>query len=380
MADAGALVGSPVLREIPGQEAAVRFLTQALPRPHHAYLLAGPEGGGKQQVARAFAAALLCEQGGCGECRACALALADRHPNMFVVEPEGRDIHVETVRQEVWHPAFRTAPEPGRKVFVIREADRLNPAAADVLLKVLEEPPADAVLLLLSARPDELPETVISRCHVVSFLPLAEAYVGQALVDEGVEPETAALAARLAGGNLGRARRIATGRDGLSFRDAAREALARVAEGPAGALAAADVILAAADTYKDRMKEDLADELAPFRDSRGRTEDAFRGVVRRLEERHKRRLRRAERDYVDWVLLSASTLLRDRLVQAAGGDASLMVNLDLDPSQEPGLGTLSAPGAGRALGRIEETRAAVADDTNLNLRLVMEEAFLALAA
>ena len=374
------IVAAPVLREIPGQEAAIRFLAQALHRPHHAYLLAGPEGGGKQQVARAFTAALLCADGGCGECRACALALADRHPNMFVVEPEGRDIHVETVRQEVWHPAFRTAPEPGRKVFVIREADRLNPAAADVLLKVLEEPPADTVLLLLSARPDELPETVISRCHVVSFLPLPEAYVGRALTDEGVEPATALLAARLAGGNLGRARRIATARDGLSFRDAAREALGLVASGPRGALAAAEVVLGAADTYRDRMKEDLNEELAPFRDARGRTEDAFRGVVRRLEERHKRRLRRAERDYVDWVLLSASTLLRDRMLQAAGGGADLLVNLDLDPAAEPGLRSLSREQAGRALGRIEETRAAVADDTNLNLKLVLEEAFLALAA
>jgi DNA polymerase III subunit delta' len=241
---ADALIGVPVLREIPGQEAAIRFLVQALHRPHHAYLLAGPEGGGKQQVARAFAAALLCDRGGCGECRACALALADKHPNEFVVEPEGRDIHVETIREEIWHPAFRTAPEPGRKVFVIREADRLNPAAADVLLKVLEEPPADAVLLLLSARPDELPETVVSRCHVVSFLPLAEGYVAQALQDEGVDRPEALLAARLAGGNLGRARRIATGRDGLSFRDAARDALGLVAEGPPGALAAADVVLA----------------------------------------------------------------------------------------------------------------------------------------
>src|SRR5262245_31856318 len=138
----------PVLGTVPGQELATTFLRQAAARPHHAYLFAGPEGGGKQQAARAYAAALLCKRGGCGDCR---LALEDRHPNEVVVEPEGRDIHVETVRTEIWHPAYRTSPEPGRKVFVIREADRLNPSAADVLLKVLEEPPADAVLLLLSA-------------------------------------------------------------------------------------------------------------------------------------------------------------------------------------------------------------------------------------
>src|SRR5213078_4338353 len=191
-----------VLDQVPGQDAAMAFLRGAAERPHHAYVLAGPEGSGKSLAARAFAAALVCANGGCGECRDCRLALRDQHPNEFIVEPEGRDIHVDTIREDVWHPAFRTAPEPGRKVFVIREADRLNPAAADVLLKVLEEPPADAVLLLLSARPDELPETVVSRCHVVAFLPLAESFVVRALEDEGVAPETALQAARLAGGNL----------------------------------------------------------------------------------------------------------------------------------------------------------------------------------
>src|SRR5919198_2799208 len=204
----------PVLERVPGQESATAFLRQAAARPHHAYLLAGPEGGGKQLAARAFAAALLCPDGGCGECRVCTLALGERHPNVFVVEPEGRDIHVDTVREGVWHPAYRTAPEPGRKVFLIREADRLNPAAADVLLKVLEEPPADAVLVLLSARPDELPETVVSRCHVVTFLPLPEAFVVQTLEGEGVPHERSVLAARLAGGNLGRARRPAPGGGG----------------------------------------------------------------------------------------------------------------------------------------------------------------------
>ncbi|MGH2673565.1 MAG: DNA polymerase III subunit, partial [Actinomycetota bacterium] len=224
----------PVLERIPGQERAMAFLRQAAGRPHHAYLLAGPEGGGKTLAARAFSAALLCAEGGCGVCRSCRLALEDKHPNQVVVEPEGHDIHVDTVRAEIWHPAYRTAPEPGRKVFVIREADRLNPAAADVLLKVLEEPPAETVILLLSARPDELPETVLSRCHVVTFLPLSERFVVETLTGEGADAERAALAARLAGGNLGRARRLATDPDGLSFRAVARDAVDLAGRGPAG--------------------------------------------------------------------------------------------------------------------------------------------------
>ena len=360
----------PVLGRVPGQEHAMGFLRQAAARPHHAYVLAGPEGGGKSLAARAFAAALLCKQGGCGECRDCRLALADKHPNESIVEPEGRDIHVETVRSEVWHPAYRTAPEPGRKVFVIREADRLNPSAADVLLKVLEEPPADAVLMLLSARPDELPETVLSRCHVVTFRPLPEEFVIDALTGEGVPRERAALAARLGGGNLGRARRMATGADGLAFRDTAREALELARRGPDGALEAAELVLAAAERYKKELVGQLSDELAPFLDERGRAEDAYRGAIRRIEERHKRQVRRAERDYVDRVLLALSALLRDLVVVAVGGGPDLLLNPDLPP------GVSDVPAAAAAMAAVEEARAAMAEDLNLNTRLVLERAFL----
>ncbi len=365
------MTGSPVLERIPGQEEAVAFLTQAAARPHHAYVFAGPEGSGKQLAARAFAAALLCGRRGCGECRACRLALAERHPNVFVVEPEGRDIHVETVREEVWHPAYRTPPEPGRKVFVIREADRLNPAAADVLLKVLEEPPADAVLLLLSARAHELPETVVSRCHVVAFRPLAEGFVVGTLVAEGVPEERALLAARLSGGNLGRARRLADA-EGLAFRGVAAEALARAADGPTGAFAAADLVLGAAEAYRKGLKEEFRAELEPFLDERGRVEEAYRGAVRRIETRQKRRERRAERDFLDRVLLACSALLRDRVLTTVGAGPELLLNVD----REPGRGDVAADA--RAIGAIEEARAALAEDLNLNPRLVLEQAFLRL--
>ncbi|HZD80159.1 MAG TPA: AAA family ATPase [Actinomycetota bacterium] len=363
---------APVLDRVPGQASAMAFLHRATARPHHAYLFAGPEGGGKSLAARAFAAALLCRRRGCGTCRDCRLALDDRHPNEFLVEPEGRDIHVDTIRSEVWHPAHRTAPEPGRKVFIIREADRLNPAAADTLLKVLEEPPADAVLMLLSARPHELSETILSRCHVVTFQPLAEGFVVETLAAEGAAPERARLAARLSGGNLGRARRLAMDPEGLTFRQVAAQALELAARSAAGGLDAADAVLAAAERYRKGLKDQLEEEIAPFLDDQGRPEDAYRGAIRRLEERHRRRVRRAERDYVDWVLLAMSSLLRDRIVGAVGGSDDLLMNLDHPPAASE----VRASALGVAA--VEEARAALAEDLNLNPRLLLEHAFLAL--
>ena len=293
---------------------------------------------------------------------------------MFLVEPEGRDIHVDTIREEIWTPAYRTAPEPGRKVFVIREADRLSPAAADTLLKVLEEPPADSILLLMSARAHELPDTVLSRCHVVTFTALSEAFVVEVLAGEGVDATRARLAARLAGGNLGRARRLATAADGLRFRDAAERAVALAAEGPTGALEAADVVLAAAAEYKKGLKAELEIALAPFLDEKGRPEDAYRGAIKRIEVRFHRRERRAERDYIDWELLAVSSLLRDRIAGAVGGGPDVFMNPDLVPDHR-----LSVIRAARGLAGIEEARADLAEDLNLNPRLLLERAFLRLA-
>ncbi|MGZ8613990.1 MAG: DNA polymerase III subunit [Actinomycetota bacterium] len=363
-----------VLDQVPGQDHAMAFLKSAAVRPHHAYVFAGPEGSGKSLAARAFVAALLCAQGGCGRCRDCRLALKDQHPNVFLVEPEGRDIHVDTVRDEVWHPASRTAPEPGRKVFVIREADRLSPAAADTLLKVLEEPPADAVFLLMSARAHELPDTVRSRCHLVTFTALSESFVVDVLTGEGVVRTRAQLAARLTGGNLGRARRLATNDDGLAFRDAAIEALELAARGPAGALAAADEVLAAATEYKKGMTAQLDDELAPFLDEKGRPEDMYRGAIRRIETRFKRKERRAERDFVDWVLLGVSALLRDRIAAQVGAPSDELLNPDMPPGAD-----VAVLRSSRGLAGVEAARAELAEDLNLNARLVLERAFFTLS-
>ena len=369
----------PVLRAVPGQPEAVAFLERAARRPHHAYLFAGPEGSGKQLAARAFAAALLCGRGGCGECRDCRLALEDRHPNVAVVEPEGRDIRVGqgpedygTARWLVARAAL-TPVEAGRKVFRIEEADRMTEEAADVMLKAVEEPSGDAVFLLSSARPHELPETILSRCQTVSFRPLAEGFVVETLVAEEVDEGRARLTARLAGGNLGRARRMAREPEGLAFRDAALEALRAAAAGAPGALDAADRLAAEAAGYRKRLAGRLDEELAPYVDPEtGRPWEEMRALVRRVKERHQRAERRAERDFLDWSLLALEAWFRDALLAAAGGEREWAINLDLPA------GKVEAARAAAAIEALEAARADLADETNLNVRLILERAFLSL--
>lgn len=378
-----AVILPPVIRDVPGQEHAAAFLARALERPSHAYLFSGPEGSGKRLAARAFAAALLCPRGGCGDCRDCRLGLGERHPNMLVLEPTGPDILVgkdagdpNTARWFVSR-AYLTPPEPGRKVMVVLQADRVRIEAADVLLKVLEEPPADTVFLLLSARPDEIPDTVRSRCQEIGFPPLSEEFVVETLVREGLDPGRARLACRLAGGNVGRARRLARDERELAFRDAVFEAARRALESPAGGLVAAEELTKAAKGFRARVGDQLAEDLQPFLDERGRPQEAFRGVVRRLEEQHARRLRRAEREFHDWALLALAAWYRDAAVSGLGGDNGLLIHLDRPEAPQSGWGPVTAL---LAMGAVEEARADLADETNLNARLILERLFLRLGA
>ncbi len=372
-----------MIRDVPGQDSATAFLARALVQPHHAYVFSGPEGSGKRLAMRAFAAALLCPTGGCGECRACRLALGERHPNMLVLEPTGPDILVgkdasdPNTARGFARNAYLTPPEPGWKVMVVLQADRLRIESADVLLKVLEEPPGDTVFMLVSARTDELPETIRSRCHEIAFPPLTESFVVDALTADGANEEIARLAARISGGNLGRARRL-TRDGGLAFREAALEAADRARTGVAGALAAAEGLVDAAKGFRGRLGKELAADLTPFLDERGRPEEAFKGVVRRMEEQHERRLRRAEREFLDWALLSLAAAYRDAVALVSGSRTEDLINLDVAESIRGW--ELDAASAAVAMGFVEEARADLADDTNLNARLVLERLFVRLAS
>jgi len=179
-----------------GQERAVALLRRAAERPVHAYLLVGARGSGVEDAARCFAAALVAPE---DDVRAVDLALRGMHPDIVEFEPEGANYRVkEDVRERIIPEASRSPIEGARKVIVLFEAERLvfarRTESANALLKTIEEPPPRTVMLLVTATPDELPDTVRSRCQRVDLVPLAETALREALEHEGVPAERAALA------------------------------------------------------------------------------------------------------------------------------------------------------------------------------------------
>jgi DNA polymerase-3 subunit delta' len=175
----------------------------------HAWLLTGPPGSGRSTAARAFAAALQCPDGGCGHCHACHTALTGAHADVTVVATEHDQLRMEDVRPLVALAQHR--PSQGRwRVIVIEDADRLNDASGNVLLKAVEEPPERTVWVLCAPSADDVLTTIRSRCRRVSLRIPPVAAVSQLLQRRhGVDPAIATFAARAAQSHIGLARRLA---------------------------------------------------------------------------------------------------------------------------------------------------------------------------
>ena len=190
-----------------------------------AMLFTGEEGIGKKLFALEIARALNCrtpkDQEACGVCSSCVRIRrlnyptrddADEwtqiiwtdHPDVGLVVAPKRVLRVEQMRQIEKEANFR--PFEGKaRVFLIDEADKLNDASANALLKVLEEPPRTSHLILITARPAMLLPTILSRCQMIRFSPLTPAEIESHLVKTDLDSKTARLRARAAGGSIGRA-------------------------------------------------------------------------------------------------------------------------------------------------------------------------------
>jgi len=197
-------------KDILGHPKAVSILQNALrnDRLAHAYLFHGMDGIGKRTLALTFAKALNCSQGAFDSCDSflsCLKTDHKNHPDIERIEAQGAFIRIDAVKDLQERMKFR--PMEGRKrVAILKNADRLNNAAANALLKTLEEPSASNLLILVTARPYQLPLTILSRCQQIRFNPLPQDTIAQLLKERfSLETSQALLLAAASGGSMGKA-------------------------------------------------------------------------------------------------------------------------------------------------------------------------------
>jgi DNA polymerase III delta' subunit len=374
------------LDDVQFQEAAIRMLRAAVAhdRVAHAYLFVGPRGVGKGRLAREFAKLLLCTspKGGgadgldsCGACASCGRIDRDTHPDLywFRKEPDRNDFRIAlvvrgrgegapmgmTVTESVsLHPMEGT-----RTVTVLDDAELLNRVAANALLKVLEEPPPHAVLILLCADASQLPSTILSRCQWVRFKPLPETFVAKKLAesiasrtsqktgaaDEAparrVSKDEAAFVCHFAGGSVEQAEGLV--RSGLW--DLKRGFLPRLADmDEAAALDVADAI--------GRWSREQAKETN--RSGEAREETALRRALARL------------------ALAAAASAFRDAAVEAGACGAAALTNAD-QPEVIKALAAWSADACDRAVGLLADAQEQI--DRYVHTELATENALIQVA-
>ena len=227
----------PGFESIIDQDRPLRILNSFLQKGTipHALLFTGPEGVGKENAAVAFAMACNCSasksssetgranirtddfpdsgkhqkrERACGSCKSCRKIKSNNHPDIIRVQPFGSFIKIDQIRALCQTLALKPY-EAIRRVVIMTDAHSMNPAAGNALLKALEEPPANTILILVTARASGLLPTIISRCQPIRFNPISRQNLVSALMHEyGVGSDEAGIIAAMAGGSMSRALRM----------------------------------------------------------------------------------------------------------------------------------------------------------------------------
>ncbi len=328
-----------VWAELIGQTRTVATLQRAVAGdPHamsHAWLVTGPPGSGRSNVARSFAAALQCPVGGCGHCTQCRTTLSGAHPDVTLVKTEMLSIGVDEVRELVRRAAM--GPSLGRwQVLVVEDADRVTERGADALLKSIEEPAPRTVWILCAPTADDVVATIRSRCRRLHLqTPTVEAVATLLQVRDGVDPSLAAFAARAAQGHVGRARVLARNEEARQRRSdvlAVPGRLQRLGDclSAAAALVDACAAEAAAATADLDARERAALEEALGFGTRGARPRQAQAALKDLDEQQKARAKRFQRDAIDRALTELTGYYRDLLSLQTHSGAGL-VNPELEP-------------------------------------------------
>jgi DNA polymerase III subunit delta' len=332
---------APVFGELTGQEAVTSQLARAVgsARSHpsvvggmsHAWLFTGPPGSGRSLAARAFAAALLCDRQGCGDCPSCRQVAAGTHADVLFVRPDGLSYGVRQTRDLVLKAAAAPVCGPWR-IVVFEDADRATEQAANALLKAIEEPSPRTVWLMCAPYADDLPTTIRSRCRLVTLVTPRTPAVAEVLAREGVAAERARAAALAAQGHIGRARRLATDEEAARRRDEVLRvpsqlgSVGEAVRAAAGLVQAADAEAAAVTQELDEPERQALRRAFGDGSTGKGVATALRsgaGALRELEERQKSRATRLKRDALDRALLDLAAYYRDVLAVQVGASVEL---------------------------------------------------------
>lgn len=326
-----------VFRDVVSQPEAVSNLLNAIGNEgnniHHAWLFTGPPGSGRSQLALAFAAALLCAEGGCGSCNSCQMIQSRTHPDVQVLNTERILISVDEVTEFIEKSI--QMPAIGKyRIMVIEDADRMSERTSNLLLKSLEEPPKGTIWMICAPSEADLLPTIRSRVRRVQLkVPTVES-VAQLLVEKyGIGLDLAQSSAAQAQSHVGMARRLATNAGARDRRSQALKAVLSITDIPS-AIFVSEILakLAESDGAQLTAEQDEAERkellITLGVSEESKLSPSSRAQLRRLEESQKRRATRSKRDGLDRILIDLMGLYRDVLtVQLGAGEP--LINADL---------------------------------------------------
>jgi DNA polymerase III subunit delta' len=304
-----------------GQEHVVETLRTAVGGTGmtHAWLFTGPPGSGRSNAAVAFAAALQCEEGGCGACEACLTTLAGSHPDVTVRRTEKMIISVDDARQWV-RDAVLMPVRQRWQVIIVEDADRLHERANNALLKAIEEPGTKTVWILCAPQADDVLPTIRSRSRLVSLTtPPAERVQEFLERAHGVSPPLAAHAARASQGHIGRAKALALHEETRNRRHEVVGLPPRLTSLGACMAAATNLVDIANEEAAAQTAEVAAREMADLEtiygeDRKSKSSRSYRAADAELKRHQKAREKRQVLDVVDRSLMDLMSVYRDVLV------------------------------------------------------------------
>ncbi len=313
-----------------GQRRAVETLQRAVTGEAmtHAWLFTGPPGSGRSNAAVAFAAALQCEQGGCGECHSCRTSLAGANADVTIHRTASVQLRLPDVKALVHKASL--FPVGARQVIIVEDADRFNDHSGNAMLKAIEEPNPHTTWVLCAPTLEDVLPTIRSRCRQVNLATPSAHDVASFLVrTEGVSDALASYAARASQGHVGRARALACD-------EATRNRRREIVSYPAR-LSSLGACMNAATNMAEVAKEEssaVTDDLDAAEkreldaaygvEERGRRPREYGPALKELLEDQKRRAKRRHLDVVDRGLMDLVSVYRDAMALAAGAPGALV--------------------------------------------------------